>query len=159
MIFKNDRKPQSPSANLARRVFAAGLMATTAMTATAAVQASDDDKLAQILARLERLEQENAALKQEVANLKVGGEVAVADARATKKAAPAKSATGAQDIADIAVVGINSSLSYKMLDPTTNINRKQELLLEARRSGELADKHGHPWRRGYGHHRLLAQQH
>ncbi len=139
MNFKNDRKPLGSPACLKRRVFAAGLMAATAMTATAAVQASDDDKLAQILARLERLEQENAALKQEVANLKVGGEVTVADARETKKAAPAKSAGGAQDIADIAVVGINSSLSYKMLDPTTNINRKQELLLEARRSGELAD--------------------
>ncbi|MFC4349363.1 hypothetical protein ACFO5Q_16040 [Kordiimonas lipolytica] len=140
MKFTNDRKPLSSSAGIARRMFAAGLMATTAMTATVSVQATDDDKLGQILARLERLEQENAALKREVNALKQGGdaagtqEVVVADASERKSASK-----DAGDILDVDVVSINSNLSYKMLDPTTNINRKQELLLEARRSGELAD--------------------
>ena len=36
-------------------------------------------------------------------------------------------------------ISINSRYSYDMLDPTTNINRKQLLLLENKRRGEIAD--------------------
>lgn len=124
--------------------FLVGLMATTAITATSAVHADQSEQLAKILARLEKLESENQALKKEVIDLKARtaanssavAEVAVAEAAAQVKAggAPATSSGQLRD-----VVGVNHLLSYRMLDPTMNINRKQELLLKARQSGELAD--------------------
>lgn len=126
-----------------RSCFLVGLMATTAITAAPAVRADQSEQLAAILARLEKLENENQALKKEVAALKavsaapvqVASEVAVADATSPDDAASGAAMASARSID---VVGLNSSLSYRMLDPTTNINRKQELLLKARQTGELA---------------------
>ncbi len=124
--------------------FLVGLMATTAITATPVVHADQSEQLANILARLEKLEIENQALKKEVAALKARtaannsavAEVAVADTSA-QESGGSGSATSSAQLLD--VVGVNHSLSYRMLDPTKNINRKQELLLKARQSGELAD--------------------
>ena len=127
-----------------RSCVVAGLLATTAMTSTSTVHADQDEQLAKILARLEKLERENAALKNEVVKLKVSTaanstavtEVAVVDASNTKKV---QTSTAPLSAESSSVVGLNHSLSYQLLDPTTNINRKQDLLLKARQSGDLAD--------------------
>lgn len=115
-----------------RACFVIGLMASTSLGTAPAALADEDDKLAQILARLEKLEKENKELKQEVAALKVQSQ---SSAEGEKREQPATDA----DPLGIPVVAVNSPLSYRMLDPTTSINNKQEILLKARQSGELAD--------------------
>lgn len=112
--------------------------------------------LEDVLARLERLEQENRQLRQEVDSLKGGGPVvAMAEAPAP---APVETAPAAAPIREVqapvadndrarAAVELNSGLfisrasdvSYRVLDPTTHTSRKPLMLLDARRQGDLRD--------------------
>ncbi len=121
----------------ARAIVLTGLMTTTAIVSMPAVYAGEDTQLAQILARLEKLENENKALRKELDSLKIT-EIKTSTEKAEVQTQAAEQ-TQAVQTAVQNFVGFNHSLTYDMLDPTTNINRKQDVLLQARKSGELKD--------------------
>ena len=85
------------------------------------------DSLESLVERLDRLEQENRQLRKEIDTLK-----AAPQAMAPRAAAPTSESTAAQ------FVHFDSDYGYEILDPTTNINRKQRLILERRKDGTLA---------------------
>lgn len=91
--------------------------------------------LEELAAKVERLDAENRALKEQVNRL----ESANAASQQMGSAAPAttQAASPADHVGN--AVRFNLQYSYQMLDPTTNINRKHLLILESRKSGELAD--------------------
>ncbi len=76
-----------------------------------------------LIERLDRLERENRRLREEVDALK-------ADRRGPAPPPPAKPAAG--------VVRTDREFGFRILDPTTGINRKQRLVLERRKDGTLA---------------------
>ena len=91
---------------------------------TAAAQSLDS-----VIERLDRLEQENLELRREIDALKVksaGGE-----------SGQARSAGRASDGESGGYVRIDPAFGYQILDPTTDINRKQRLILDRRRDGTL----------------------
>ena len=85
------------------------------------------DSLESLIERLDRLEQENRQLRKEIDALK-----AAPQEIAPKAAAPTSESTAAK------FVHVDSDHGYEILDPTTNINRKQRLILERRKDGTLA---------------------
>ena len=86
--------------------------------------------LERLIERLDRLEQENRQLRREIDELKAE-QTAGHEAR-TKSAgkAPEGEAAG--------YVRIDSDYGYEILDPTTDINRKQRLILDRKREETLA---------------------
>ncbi len=84
------------------------------------------DALDSLIERLDRLEEENRHLRQEVEALKTGRPVG----------AEIDSALSGERTST-RFVRINSRIGYELLDPTSNINRKQRLILEFRRDGNL----------------------
>ena len=94
--------------------------------------------LEELAARIERLEVENRELKERLGKL-----TATQGATGTETESPratgtvAPPASSAPAAGGYAGVGMNSQYSYRMLDPTTSINRKQLFLLDQRRSGAL----------------------
>ena len=82
--------------------------------------------LEELAARVEALEAENRVLREKVAELETG-EDSVIETRVT---------TPAEGRGEF--LTLNSRFSYEMLDPTTRINRKQQLILEKKQSGELS---------------------
>ncbi len=76
-----------------------------------------------LIERLDRLERENRRLREEVDALK-------ADRRGPAPPPLAKPAAG--------VVRTDREFGFRVLDPTTGINRKQRLVLERRKDGTLA---------------------
>ena len=94
--------------------------------------------LEELAAKVERLEAENRALKEQVGKLassQAATQPAAAAGQAATAASPPAPATGGVGNG----VTFNSRHTYQMLDPTTYINRKHLLLLEGRKSGELAE--------------------
>lgn len=98
------------------------------------------DELAE---QMKQLSAENAELRQKIEKLEASGQqktkaVTVNESKETesKKVTTAGSSVSKTD--DNRVVRTNHEFSYQMLDPTTNINRKQLLLLENKKSGEIA---------------------
>ena len=85
------------------------------------------DSLESLVERLDRLEQENRRLRKEVDALKAARQEMV-----PRAPAPTSESTAAQFVHD------DSDYAYEILDPTTNINRKQRLILERRKDGTLA---------------------
>ena len=85
------------------------------------------DPLKGLIERLDRLEQENRQLQKEVDALK-----AARQETAPRPATSASASSGAQ------FVHVDAGYGYEILDPTTNINRKQRLMLERRQDGTLA---------------------
>ena len=83
-----------------------------------------------VLQRLERLEQENRHLLNEIEALK--SEIFGEDVEAPPVPAPVAGKSGAQ------FIRFDPEHGYAILDPTTNINRKQRLLLQQREQGDLA---------------------
>ena len=82
-----------------------------------------------LIERLDRLEEENRQLRREVDALKAeqrGGNIGQASSAAT-----------ATDGDDAAYVRIDPAFGYAVLDPTTDINRRQRLILERRRDRTL----------------------
>ncbi|WP_375269402.1 hypothetical protein [Phenylobacterium sp.] len=110
-----------------------------------------------VLRRLERLEQENQALRQEVESLKAGGAPVLPGPVATAPAAAAdappavpvpevEAPTPVNDTVEARVelnsgyfISRASDVTYRMLDPTTHTSRKPLMLLDARRQGDLRD--------------------
>ncbi|WP_189398034.1 hypothetical protein [Arenicella chitinivorans] len=110
------------------RCVAAILLGVALMASNAQAQ---DVNLSQVLERLERLEKENQELREKYDALaaKVGmkaptAQIAKSTTRATERSQP--------------LVQYDPELGYDFLDPTTNINRKQVLLLDKRQSGALS---------------------
>ena len=88
--------------------------------------ASDTPSLQTLMERLDRLERENRELRKEIDELK-----------ATRTAEP-KPADTPRASKGPGHVRIDPAYGYAILDPTTNINRKQRLILDRRRQGTLA---------------------
>ena len=88
------------------------------------------DTLESVIERLDRLERENRRLHEEIDALRA--ELAEREAQAPTASAPGSgsSATG--------FVRVDPAYGYEILDPTTNINRKQRVILERKRGGTLA---------------------
>lgn len=80
--------------------------------------------------RIDALAQENAQLKKQLEEL-------AAQQNVQKKALVSGPTTSSLPNND--VVRFSSKYSYEMLDPNTRINRKQQLILEKKQQGELAD--------------------
>jgi hypothetical protein len=116
------------------------------LTATSTVQAAEVD-MQSILDRLQKLEQENQQLKQNYQKLvsehqqhhgDAHIEAAHHDTMALHQVAtPMVDETSSGDSKGL--VKYDSSFAYDFLDPTTNINQKQLMLLNAKRDGELAN--------------------
>ena len=86
--------------------------------------------LESVVERLDRLERENRRLQEEIGALK---------AELAAREAPAPTVdTRAPDGPAVGFVRTKPAYGYDILDPTTNINRKQRLILERRRDGTLA---------------------
>ena len=136
MIIKTtNQKSISPA--LRRRMALPFLLSLQLMTGECAAIT-----LEELAAKVERLEAENRVLKEQMGKLTSGAPAAVVPAAATHVAAPAAVAGLAAAAAPVRAgnsVGFDGKLSFQMLDPTTDINRKQLLLLDARRRGELPD--------------------
>ena len=107
-----------------------GLGLTAALFSTSGT-AHADSALEDLIERLDRLEAENRALRREVEDLK--------DAQADQEeTAPQAPATVSESGADRSVIATAPAYGYEILDPTTDINRKQRLILERRQDGTLA---------------------
>ncbi len=104
-----------------------GLAATLILTMGAA---RADSTLDNLIERLDRLEAENHELRQEIDALR--SERAGRQDAASETAAPTPDGTTGQ------FVKIDSEYGFEILDPTTDINRKQRLILELRQDGTLA---------------------
>ena len=85
--------------------------------------------LESLVERLDRLEEKNRQLREELEALKA--ERTVADEAAPEVEEPRPELRPAQ------LVRFDPKLGYELLDPTTRINRKQHLILEHRRDGTL----------------------
>lgn len=110
---------------IAARIVVPGL-ALAVLTSLTTVDARADS-IDRVLERLDRLEEENRFLREELEALK---------AERTDRTLP--TAVTAPDRGPSGVARTNSRYAYEILDPTADINRKQRLILERRRDGTLA---------------------
>ena len=85
------------------------------------------DSLQGLIERLDRLEQENRELREEIDALEAQ--------RAGQKETPPTAAAPESDSTRAGSVHVDSEYGYEILDPTTHINRKQRLMLDRRRDG------------------------
>ncbi|MCE2454040.1 MAG: hypothetical protein J4F48_14780, partial [Nitrospinae bacterium] len=76
------------------------------------------DPLDRVMKRLEKLEAENQKLREEIEKLKSGRNTRAPQAVAS---APENTKAG--------FVKVDTQFGYEFLDPTTNVNRKQRLIL------------------------------
>ena len=90
-----------------------------------------DSTLDDLIERLDRLEAENRALRREVEDLKDGQ-------AGREEMAPQAAVTVSEGGADRSFITTDSAYGYAILDPTTDINRKQRLILARRQDGTLA---------------------
>ena len=88
------------------------------------------DTLDSVIERLDRLEQENRRLRDEIDALK-------SERRAQAGSVPTVGAAASESPA-AGFVRADPAYGYEVVDPTTSINRKQRLILERRRDGTLA---------------------
>ena len=88
------------------------------------------DVLEDLIERLDRLEEENRQFRQEVE--------ALTAERASERAEVDSVVPPPGDRTSTRFVRINSRMGYELLDPSSNVNRKQRLILEFRRDGTLA---------------------
>ncbi len=112
----------------------------TMVTATNAV--AQDVDLGKILERLERLEAENTALKSQVEAL-VKSQAESTDQTSDVAVERTVTQGGATEIeiekeVSDRLITFNPKFGYDFLDPNRHINRKQQMILRARQSGDLA---------------------
>ena len=101
-----------------------------------ATRTAHADRLDRLIERLDRLEEENRQLRSELEALKA--EMSRATEAGQRAAAPESGSDGATRF-----VNVDSEFGYEILDPTTNINRKQRLILDRRQDGTLAPNRLH----------------
>jgi hypothetical protein len=89
-----------------------------------------EDVNQQILDRLNQLEQENEALKKEYQKLRELVE-------SNKVVVEADDAETKQNQSNGKIFNLDNEYGYEILDPTTNINRKQQLILNKKQQGVL----------------------
>ena len=94
--------------------------------------AAHSESIDSLIERLDRLEQENRELRKEIDALRD----ALAE-MATREAAGREVAAPQPDGGAAGFVRVDPEFGYEILDPTTNINRKQRLVLERRKDGTL----------------------
>lgn len=107
--------------------FAAGVVLATALWLTAGTVHADT--LDVMIERLDKLEEENRQLRQEIENLK--------EERAGTEAKPSDSTVDVSERGTGKFLRTDSDFSYEILDPNTNRNRKQRLILDRRQDGTL----------------------
>ena len=90
------------------------------------------DSLDSLIERLDRLEEENQQLRKEIDELK-----------ARQIETDPQAAAPESKSADAKFVNFDSEFGYDILDPTTNINRKQLLILDRKKDGILAPNRLH----------------
>ncbi len=118
-------KQSKRARNISCRAIAPGLaLAATLLI----VPPAHADVLEGLIERLDGLEEENRQLRQEVEALK---------AERSERAKVDSVVSPPGDRTSTRFVRINSKIGYELLDPTSNINRKQRLILEFRRDGNL----------------------
>ena len=100
-------------------------LALAVLTALTTVDARADS-VERLIERMDRLEEENRELRKELDALK-------AQAAGQAQTAPPQLETDPTEF-----VRFNARYAYEILDPTTDINRKQRLILERRKDGTLA---------------------
>ena len=90
------------------------------------------DSLDDLTARLDRLEEENRQLRREIEALQAQRATPAEPEESAPQSVPQRQegATG--------FVRIDPGYGYEILDPTSNINRKQRLILDRKRDGTLA---------------------
>jgi cell division protein FtsB len=96
--------------------------------------------LEELAEQVQALAAENAELRKKIDKLEAATESKPAEEPATKVAdiqAPVEKAESKTGMSG--VVQVSHEHSYQMLDPTTKINRKQELLLQAKQNGSVED--------------------
>lgn len=101
-------------------------LALAVLTALTTVDARADS-VERLIERMDRLEEENRELRKEIDALKAQA------AGRTVSPPPPQLETDPTEF-----VRFNARYAYEILDPTTNINRKQRLILERRKDGTLA---------------------
>jgi len=89
--------------------------------------------LEELAAKVERLSQENGELRQQLELLKQQHQSQTVIVEDLSQAAPIVRAEAVDD----GWIKLDHRYSYEMLDPTTNINRKQLYLLQKRAKGEI----------------------
>lgn len=94
--------------------------------------ASQADTLDSLIERLDKLEEENRQLRREIEALKVRR------AGSAEPKVPAPESAAAHPDTVSGIVRHNSRYGFEMLDPTSNINRKQRLILDRKQDGTLA---------------------
>ena len=97
--------------------------------------AAHAESLDGLVERLDRLEHENRQLRKEIDALKADGSKAKQTAR--EEEAPRASAPAPGNAA-AGLVRFDAEFGDAILDPTTNINRKQRLILDRKKDGTLA---------------------
>ena len=90
------------------------------------------DSLDKLIERLDRLEEENRQLRKEIDELKT-----------SQKKTDSQVAAPKIESADTRFVNVDPEYGYDILDPTTNINRKQLLILDRKKEGILAPNRLH----------------
>ena len=105
----------------------AGVILGTALWLTAGT--AHADVLQSMTKRLDRLEEENRQLRDEIEKLKGIG--------AGTTASVIENADGASEEMAAGFLRVDSGYSYEILDPTTDGNRKQRLILDRRKDGTL----------------------
>jgi len=145
--YQNEKMINHGSVILKLVKFKSALVASVAISALTVFDANAATTLEELAKKLEMLAAENAALRSRVEQLESAqgkpAAPAVQQANvAPVQAAPASNADApAQTTSDVGsgFVRFNNEYSYKVLDATTNINRKQQLILENKKSGNLAE--------------------
>ena len=107
-----------------------GTMLALAVGSALFAQAGSAVTLEELAAQLEALAAENQQLRRRVEQLEESlGQVAAEGSRTSESTAATQGAGN--------IVKLNHEYSYEILDPTTNVNRKQRLILESKQRGDL----------------------
>lgn len=128
--FPSGRRAARCSLGVLPLALSVGLGLTAALFSTIGTTHADST-LDDLIERLDRLEAENRALRREVEDLKDGQ-------AGREETAPQAAVTPSEGRPGRNLIATDSAYGYAILDPTTDINRKQRLILARRQDGTLA---------------------
>ena len=128
--FPSGRRAARCSSGVLPLALSVGLGLAAALFSTIGTTHADS-AIDDLIERLDRLEAENRALRREVESLK--------DEQASREeTAPQAAVTVSEGGAEGSFITTDSAYGYEILNPTTDINRKQRLILARRQDGTLA---------------------